>query len=275
MTADAKDQELVEHLATVWASMTDLGGQLSETEWKQGTEVPGWSVQDNLAHIAGLEWMLLGREQPDHAIPEALAHVKNDIGRRNEVWVDSRRSHSGADVLAEFVEVTGTRLAQLRAFGAEDFGAESWTPVGPGTVRELLPFRVFDSWVHEQDMRRAVDRPGSLESAVAAVALERIVLAMPFVVGKRAGAPDGSVIVFDLSGSLAQSFAIGVEGGRAKRLDALPSAPDVRILTDTETFARLGCGRIDPGATLADARVRLEGDVTLGRRVVEQINFLF
>jgi uncharacterized protein (TIGR03083 family) len=275
MTADAKDQELVEHLATVWASMTDLGGQLSETEWKQGTEVPGWSVQDNLAHIAGLEWMLLGREQPDHAIPEDLAHVKNDVGRRNEVWVDSRRSHSGADVLAEFVEVTGTRLAQLRSFGAEDFGAESWTPFGPGTVRELLPFRVFDSWVHEQDMRRAVDRPGSLESAVAAVALERIVLAMPFVVGKRAGAPDGSVIVFDLSGPLAQSFAIGVDGGRAKRLDALPSAPDVRILTDTETFARLGCGRIDPGVALTDARVRVEGDVILGRRVVEQINFLF
>ena len=275
MSTDPKDGELVEHLATVWASMAELGGQLSEAEWKQGTEVPGWSVQDNLAHIAGLEWMLLGREQPDHAIPEDLEHVKNDIGRGNEIWVDSRRSHSGADVLAEFVEVTGARLAQLRGFGANDFGAESWTPVGPGTVRDLLPFRVFDSWVHEQDMRRAVGRPGNLASAVAAVALVRILDAMPFVVGKRAGAPDGSVVVFELSGPLARTVAIGVDGGRAKPLDTPPSAPDVRIVTDTETFARLGCGRIDPSAALADARVRLEGDEALGRRVVEQVNFLF
>jgi hypothetical protein len=40
-------------------------------------------------------------------------------------------------------------------------------------------------------------------------------------------------------------------------------------------LARLGCGRIDPQATLDDGRVRLEGDAALGRRVVEELNFLF
>jgi len=178
-------------------------------------------------------------------------------------------------VLAEFVEITDTRIAQLRAFAAADFAAQTWTPVGPGAVRDLLPFRIFDSWVHEQDMRRAVERPGNLDSVVAAVALDRIVGSMPFVVGKRAGAPDGATVVFELSGPGARTFAIGVDGGRAKPLDAPPSAPGVRVVTDTETFARLACGRIDPGEALADNRVRLEGDVALGRRVMEQINFLF
>ena len=56
-------------------------------------------------------------------------------------------------------------------------------------TRDLLPFRVFDAWVHEQDMRRAVGRPGDLDTPVAAAALDRIVGTMPFVVGKRAGAP--------------------------------------------------------------------------------------
>jgi len=276
VTTDSNpDNDLVARLTEVWSSIAALGSKLSEEQWKTPTEVPGWSVQDNLTHIAGLESRLLGRPGPDHAVPDDLPHVKNDVGKSNEVWVDSRRGYSGAEALAEFREVTAARLAQLRELEPDDFGAESWTPVGPGTVRDLLPFRIFDSWVHEQDMRRAVNRPGDLDTDVAAVSFERIVGAMPFVVGKRAAAPDGTTIIFELSGPLARHVSIGVEGGRAKVLDAEPASADATIVTDTETFARLGCGRLDAAATLADGRVRLEGDEALGRRVVEQVNFLF
>ena len=45
--------------------------------------------------------------------------------------------------------------------------------MGPGTVRDLLPFRIFDSWVHEQDMRRAVHRAGNLDSDAARLAAGR------------------------------------------------------------------------------------------------------
>jgi uncharacterized protein (TIGR03083 family) len=273
--APDQDQQLVDLLDEVWSSMAALGAELSESEWKTATDVPGWSVQDNFAHIEGMEQRLLGRPAPDHQVPDDLPHVKNDIGAGNEVFVDARRSHAGADVLAEFREVTAERIAQLRAFTPADFARESWTPVGPGTVRDLLPFRIFDSWVHEQDMRRAVGKPGNFDSSIAAVSFDRIVDAMPFVVGKKASAPDGATVVFELSGPLGRTFAIGVEGGRAKMLDAVPSAPSVRVVTDTETFARLGCGRVAAAGALRDATVRLEGDEALGRTVVEAMNFLF
>ncbi len=270
------DQALVARLAEVWASMAEVGSGLSEAQWKMPTEVPGWSVQDNLVHITALEAMILGRPDVDHSVPDGLEHVKNDIGRRNEVFVDSRRSQSGIEALTEFCEVTDARLAELHGYGPDDFGRASWTPTGDGTVRDLLPFRIFDSWVHEQDMRRAVGIPGDLDTPVAAAGLERIVGALPFIVGKRAGTPDGATVVFELDGPLARKIAIGLEGGRAKLLDAEP-ATDVttRIATDTETLARLGCGRIDPTAALDDGRVRLAGDEALGRRVVEELNFLF
>ncbi len=268
------DEVLVEQLDAVWSSMSALGGDLDELEWKRPTEVPGWTVQDNLAHVVALEWSLLGEADPAHEIPDDLPHVKNDVGRHNEVFVDSRRRSSGAEVLAEFRAVTARRLAQLRSYTPEDFGAESWTPVGPGVVRDLLPFRIFDAWVHEQDMRRAVDRPGDLDSAVAAAALERVIGTMPYVVGKKAAAPDGSTVVFELSGPLARTVAIGVEG-RARLLDEAPATPTVRIVTDVETFTRLAVGRLDPAATLAAGSVRCSGDEGLGSRVVEQLNFLF
>jgi uncharacterized protein (TIGR03083 family) len=274
-SAKTSDQELVDLLTEVWTSIAAFGASLDEDQWKRPTEVPGWTVQDNLTHLTALEWMLLGRPAPDHTVADDLEHIKNDFGRSNEVFVDSRRSYTGAQALDEFREVTGARLAQLGSFGADDFGADSFTPVGPGTVRDLLPFRIFDSWVHEQDMRRAANVPGHLDGPVAQTAFGRMQESMPFVVGKKAGAPDGATVVFDLGAPLAHSFAIGVEGGRAKLLEAIPASPTVSIATDGETFSRLACGRIEPADALAAGHVRVTGDEALGRKVVESLNFLF
>jgi len=194
---------------------------------------------------------------------------------RNERFVDARRGWTGADALAEFVEVTHARVAQLRSYSVEDFAADSWTPMGPGTVHDLLPFRVFDSWVHEQDMRRAVGQPGGLGGGAAEASMERITGTAGYVIGKKAAAPEGTTVVIELEAPLAQTMAIGVEGGRARTLDAVPDAPTVRLVTDGETYARLACGRGDPAAARAAGSVRIEGDEELGARIVDELNFLF
>ena len=269
------DAAMVDALDEVWGRIAELGAGLTEGEWKRPTEVPGWSVQDNLTHLTDLEAMILGRPAPDHTPPEGLAHVKNDPGARNERFVDSRREWSGADALAEFVDVTHARVAQLRSYSVEDFAADSWTPMGPGTVHDLLPFRVFDSWVHEQDMRRALGRPGGLGGGAAEESMRRITDTAGYVVGKKAAAPDGTTVVIELEAPLAQMIAIGVEGGRARPLDAVPGAPTVRIVTDGETYARLACGRGDPAAARAAGSVRVEGDEELATRIVDELNFLF
>jgi uncharacterized protein (TIGR03083 family) len=277
MTTDAvsADQKVVDQLEEVWARIVEFGSGLSEDEWKRPTEVPGWTVQDNLAHLTDIEAMILERPPPNHAVAGDPPHVKNDAGRRNEVFVDARRSWSGAEALAEFREVTRARLAQLRASTDDDFAADSWTPIGPGTVRDLLPFRVFDAWVHEQDMRRAVDRPGGLGGAAAEASMDRVIATAPFVVGKKAGAPDGTVVVIECTPPLARTVAISVIDRRARPMAEMPAAPTVRITMDGETYARLACGRTEPAAALAAGSVRLTGDEALGRRIVEELNFLF
>lgn len=268
------DTDLVRHLEQVWRSMGELGDELSEAEWKTPTDVPGWSVQDNLTHITAIEWMILGEPMPEVEVPDDLEHIKNDAGRNNEVFVESRRALTGAEALAEFREVTGRRLADLGAYGPDDFDNESWTPMGPGKVRDLLPFRAFDSWVHEQDMRRAVGKPGDVDSEVADVAVERMVSTMAYVVGKKAAAPDGATVAFDIAAPPGRAFAVGVDA-RAKVLDSVPADATARIVTDGMTFVRLATGRVDPGEVLADGSVRCEGDEALARRVVESMNFLF
>jgi uncharacterized protein (TIGR03083 family) len=268
------DQELVDLLEEVWTSIETLGEDLKESEWKRHTELPGWTVQDNLVHLSAVESMSLGRPWRDHEATE-LGHVKNDVGRSNEHAVDSRRGWSGAQALAEFHVLTTERILKLRALDEAGFGAESWTPVGPGTVRDLLPFRIFDSWVHEQDMRRAVKREGNLASGAARLTQNMVVDAMPFVVGKKVAPPDGSTVVFSITSPMPREVAIQVAGGRAALADAIPADPTVRLTMSWVTFERLACGRVHPALCVEAGEVRIHGDVDLGHRVVAEMNYMF
>ena len=267
------DKEIVDKMEAVWRSIENLCGGLSDPEWATATDCPGWSVQDQLSHLVGSESRLLGRPAPDHT-PKELSHTKNEAGARNEVLVDWRRSWSGPRVLEEFREVTGLRLEVLRAMGPEDFEAETQTPIGPGTVRDLLAIRIFDAWVHEQDMRRALNRPGHLEGPVAEHAMGRMAMAMPYVIGRKVQPADGATVVLNVNGLAGRVLAIAMEGTRANFMPVMPVPPTVSLAMDLETFACLTCGRWEPGEVLDSGRVQIGGDQSLGKAIVEQLNIM-
>ena len=266
-------QELVDKMERVWGSIAGLASTFTESDWKTPTDCPGWSVQDQMSHLAGSESRLLGRPAPDHTLRD-LTHVKNDIGQRNEVLVDWRRSWPGVMVLEEFLEVTGERLRALQGMSEQDFQAETQTPVGPGTVADLIGIRIFDAWVHEQDIRRAVGQAGHLEGPVAEHSTERVARAMPYVVGRKVQPPDGTTVVFRVTGPAGRNLAIAMQGTRANPLDDVPSTPTVSLTMDVETFACLGCGRWEPDHALRSGKVELDGDDSLGRTIVAQMNIM-
>jgi uncharacterized protein (TIGR03083 family) len=269
------EQAVVDALADVWSSMQELGADLDEAQWKLPTDCPGWTVQDNLAHILSIESVILGRPQPEIELPQ-LPHVKNDLGRSNEIWVESFRSLSGAEVLDRFREVAGLRLAELRSLTEADWSAASWTPTGPGTVRDLIPFRVLDSWIHELDMRRAVGRPADMESASARLALDRMRGILGMIVGARLRPPDGTRIAFAVEGPGGFVDACAMQDGRAVALEPatepISERVDATLHMDADTFVRLigGRGEFDEVASA----VRTEGDASLGRRVIEHMKVL-
>ena len=267
------DQETVANMERVWSAIMTLGSTFTEGEWKTPTDCPGWTVQDQVAHMLGSESRLLGLPVPNHT-PQDPRHVKNESGQRNEVWVDWYRAWSGAQVLQRFQEVTGERLHVLRAMRPEDFAAQTQTPIGPGSMRDLLHIRIFDAWVHEQDMRRAVKRPGDLAGPVAEHAIGRVAMAMPYVVGRKVKPADGTTVVFAMPGAAGRSVALRMEGGRAKSLDDIPVTPTVRLSMDAETFACLGCGRWTPEATLQAGKVQITGDIALGQTILAQMNIM-
>jgi uncharacterized protein (TIGR03083 family) len=263
----------VENLAIVWASIGELCAELPESDWDRPTACPGWTVRDQLSHLVGPEAMFTGRPPPAE-IEDPPPYVRNDIGRMNEAAVALRRAWHGEDVLAEFQYVIDERLTQLRAMTEEELTAESWTPMGTGTYRDLLVIRAFDAWVHEQDIREALHRPGHLSGPVAAAALDRCFLAMPYVVGKRAAAAEGSSVRFDVDGPTEGTLGVLVSGGRAKPVDPPPEEPGTMVRSEFLTFTRLGCGRGDAAEALAKGTVGVDGDRQLGERIVHHLSFM-
>jgi uncharacterized protein (TIGR03083 family) len=260
-------RDSVENLARIWASIDELCSPFTEAEWKRPTALPGWSVQDNLSHLVDYESRAVGRPGPDHT-PSDVSHTRNAIGEANEIGVDYRRPWPGAQVLAEFRDVAAARLAQLRALTDEDFAQPVATPAGPGTLSDLLNLRVMDSWAHEQDIRGAVGRPGHLDGPAAEQALGYFAGFLPYVVGKRAAASDGTTVVVEITGH--DPIGIEVVGGRARRAERRPESPDVTLRTDVATFVALINGRA--GVTGDD--VAIEGDETLGRTIAGNLNVM-
>jgi uncharacterized protein (TIGR03083 family) len=260
------DRAFIDQLEMEWATIGALGHELNDDDWARHTDCPGWTVKDQLSHIVGTESMLLGRNGPP-AAPAGLPHVHNPIGEMNEAWVESLRPEPGAKVLAAFEEVTTERLAALRAMTDDELEREGPSPIGPVPYGIFMQVRVFDCWVHEQDIRRAVGHPGNLEGPVAEVAMGRLSGGFGFVVGKRVGPPDGTTVVVRVTGPLARTLAVEMKDGRARPIEP-PASPTLAVDIDAESFACLAAGRWVGGRVLAEGRATITGDEELGHQLL-------
>ncbi len=267
-------EPVVDQLAEVWSSFATACAGVGARQWELATDCPGWTVKDQVAHVIGVERMVLGDESPPplDVVPD---HVRNGFAALNEPWIQARRGVPGPDVLAEFVAVTDRRLRELRALRPERFDVVGWSPVGDVPYRDFLATRVLDCWAHEQDIRRALDRPGGRNGAGESTVLDRCATTMAYVVGKRVAPPDGTSVRFEVTGVLGRRVPVVSDGGRAAVVSGDgPEDPTVVITVDQETFWRLGFGRIGVESALASGAVRVGGDVDLGRRVLASMAFM-
>jgi uncharacterized protein (TIGR03083 family) len=263
-------------LFAVWDSIDALLDGLPEERWQAATPLPGWDVKAVASHMVGTESFLAGipAPQPDVDVA-ALDHVRNDIGAMNECWVRQLSAESGAAVLERFRSVTRDRRAALTRMSDEEWNAVAPTPVGPESYGRFMRVRVFDCWMHEQDMREALARASSddeLDGIASQLCLDEIAATMGYVVGKLAKAPAGSRILFELTGPLARSIRVNVDG-RAQLVDDFAGQqPTATIRLDGLQFTRLSGGRPMSAARVQD--VELGGDQDVAAQIVENLNFV-
>jgi len=268
MASSIPKDRTVAALGEVWASLGELLGDLTDEQWRLPSPLPGWSVQDNVSHIVGTEAMLAGEPGPSIEIDrESSEHVRNDIGAFNEQWVEALRVVQPNEVLSRFRELTGARLAALEQMSVDEWNAESFTPAGKDTFGRFMQIRVFDCWLHEQDIRDAVGQPGHETGLAVEVVLDEMATALGFVVGKKAGASAGQSVTFALTDGGAVVRQLHVEvGERAAVVAALSGPATVTLTMPIGVMTRRCAGRVGPDDLLD--QVVIDGDLSLASSIL-------
>jgi uncharacterized protein (TIGR03083 family) len=265
--------EVLSGLFGTWDSIDTLLSGLSEQQWHTPTPLPGWCVHNVVAHMIGTESSLQGLNAPDADIDlMTLDHVRNGVGAANEAWVRHFSSESEAVVLQRFRSVTADRRKHLTTMSVDDWNAPTPSPVGLESFGRFMRVRLFDCWMHEQDIRDGIGSPSSdseLNGPAARLSLDEIAATMGYVVGKLGKAPEGSRVAIELTGPLARTIRVAVNG-RAQVVDDFGGLdPTASIRLDGLLLARLAGGR-----THDTAGVELGGDTEVGARIVEHVNFV-
>jgi uncharacterized protein (TIGR03083 family) len=265
--------EVLSGLFGTWDSIDTLLSGLSEQQWHTPTPLPGWCVHNVVAHMIGTESSLQGLNAPDADIDlMTLDHVRNGVGAANEAWVRHFSSESEAVVLQRFRSVTADRRKRLTTMSVDDWNAPTPSPVGLESFGRFMRVRLFDCWMHEQDIRDGIGSPSSdseLNGPAGRLSLDEIAATMGYVVGKLGKAPEGSRVAIELTGPLARTIRVAVDG-RAQVVDDFGGLdPTASIRLDGLLLARLAGGRNED-----TSGVDLGGDDEVGARVVEHVNFV-
>lgn len=264
------DQERLATYVDSWRSAVDdvlvLLRSLDDADWKRPTDLPGWDVKAVAAHLAHIEADLA---DADRAVPEEpeRSSVSPEYTERGVV----ARADTPADEIVEELEQAARRNHErLQADPPSD--GKDRPPHSPGGTgwdwQTLLSNRVIDVWMHEQDIRRAVEQPGGMNTAAAAHTIEQLARGFGYVVGKRVAPPAGTTVVLDVSGVKPVHLAVEVnESGRAVPLTEQVLEPTVAMTMDVQSFIVLAGGRRTPD----EVSVTVAGDETLARRVLESM----
>jgi uncharacterized protein (TIGR03083 family) len=260
-------EQLASYVQVWWQAVDDLSTLLEQVageDWSTPTDLPGWDVHAVAAHSAHLEALLAGAEHDQVDIGEP-AHVRGALGQFTEQGVVARRDRTPDELINELRSSATTRHTALLADPPTDptapapglFGLIGWD------TQRLLRNRPLDLWMHEQDVRRALDRPGNLDGPAAVHTADYLAESLGFVVGKRVGAPAGTTVALEVAGHAPVAVAVG-DDGRARPAE-VTGDPTTCLAMDREAFILLAGGRRQP----AEVSVAVSGDADLGRRVLE------
>lgn len=270
---------LVEAFIQTAQAVADLGHGCRKGDFELPTQCPGWTVKDQLSHVVGVEAFLEGYREPQAELPD-YAHVVSKVGKRVEYAVHNRRGRAGADVVAELEHVLAGRFATLRSPGLSE---ESIIPgpFGPAEAAAVLQMRSIDVWVHEQDIRQAVGRPGNLDSPAATLFVRALFDALPKLIARDAAIEPGQIVIFDVSGPVVARTGVRVERGEDGRPfgtkmftgeqmvedDGRTDWATTSISLSTDALTRRAAGRV----STADTVHQVIGDQGVARRVLDAI----
>jgi uncharacterized protein (TIGR03083 family) len=264
---------IIDALEETWSATERTLVGRSERELDALTSCPGWSVRDVVNHLTGTELFLGGAPVPEATEPKP-PYVKNSLGQSNEAFVANRRHLGVAEVLSDFHDATAATLSRLRRLSPEAWESPSWSPTGPRPLHQFQETRVLDSWIHLQDIHDALLEPADDHGLGEEIVINQFEGALPYVWGKRAGAPNGALLRINLLGRLGRTVQVQVRDGRGVAIPSSDEVPAVELTTAVALFWRRMAGRINAEAFLKASATDVRGDRSLATRLADGLSVL-
>jgi uncharacterized protein (TIGR03083 family) len=259
--------------------LLDLFAGLTDEDWQRPTVCAGWTVRDIGLHLLGDDIGYLSGERDHFKNPffvgrdmERWESLVRNINEANELWVQAMQRVSPA-LLCALLELTGKQfyeyIASLDMMAMN--GEVSWAGPGAAPVWLDIAREYTERWLHQQQIRDAVNRPGMKERQFFHPVLDTFVRALPHTY-RDVAVTETTVVKLTVTGEAGDVWYVVGEANGWSLYKTVELQPASVVTMDQETCWRLFTKGIDKDQ--ARVIVRIEGDQALGEKMLETVSII-
>jgi uncharacterized protein (TIGR03083 family) len=205
--------------------LADLLAAIGPDEWAAPSRCEGWTVQDVVAHLAGVNrYWILSIAEGLKGTPTRLL-TSFDPVTVPAAMVERARGAASSETLDGFRSTNDELAAMVAPLGDAEWSALAEAPPGHVAIRVVVAHALWDSWIHERDVVVPLQRAQPLEADEAALSLAYAAALGPaYRICTNPSGPTGVLCVVahqpDLELSVEIGEAVRVRRGRDDRADA-------------------------------------------------------
>ncbi|HEY6539785.1 MAG TPA: maleylpyruvate isomerase family mycothiol-dependent enzyme [Ktedonobacteraceae bacterium] len=259
--------------------LLELFAGLTEEDWQRPTVCAGWTVRDIGLHLLGDDIGYLSGKRDQFKNPffagrdmKRWESLVQNINEANELWVRAMQRVSPV-LLCALLELTGKQFYEyLSSLDAMAMGGPvNWA--GPQDAPEWLDIarEYTERWLHQQQIRDAVNRPGMKERQFFHPVLDTFVRALPHTY-RDVAVTETTVVKLVVTGEAGGVWYVVGEANGWSLYKAVELQPTSVVTMDQEMCWRLFTKGIDKEQ--ARVSVRIEGDEALGEKVLETVSII-
>lgn len=259
--------------------LLQLFAELDARDWEQPTICPGWSVKDIGLHLLGDDFGYLSGARDRFSNPffrDKDLHDWNSlvkhINEANGLWVQATARIS-PHLLIDLLALTGKQLyAYLRSLDLMAMGKPvNWAGPEPAPVWLDIAREYTERWLHQQQIRDAVQRPGLKERDFFHPVLDTFVRALPHTY-RTVPIAQPTVLQFVVTGEAGDVWYLIGEDGHWSLAKGVQRQPAAMVTMDQETCWRLFTKGMDKEQ--ARAQTVIQGDYTLAEKLLETVSII-
>jgi uncharacterized protein (TIGR03083 family) len=229
-------------------ALLELLEELEDESWAAATINPGWDVHDVALHLLGddVSWLSSRRDhyRAGGVSTEDFGELAALIEAANERWVQATRSISPRLTIDLLRFVGGRFDDHVQVIDLDSEGSPvGWSGRGPSPTWLDIAREYTERWMHQQQIREAVGRPGLTEPRWLHPVLDIFMRALPRALDQ-APAWEGVEVTVVVEGPAGGSWSVRRGPDRWRLVAGAAAQPEASVRVPEDIAWRLLCRNI-------------------------------